>query len=115
MLGAKAGLDPAVMVDVVNRSSGRSFASEAFVPRHVLGREFAFGFRMELMGKDVRLALEEAEALGMPMFACTAARHLYSCALGQGESSEDVTTLIKLLEGWGSAVVDAAPAAKEDV
>ncbi len=113
VLGAKAGLDPATMVDVVNRSSGRSFASENFVPRHVLEREFAFGFRMELMNKDVRLALEEAEALGTPMFACAAARTLYASALGQNGAGEDVTTLVRLLEGWGGAVVGAAPAAGE--
>ena len=109
VMGAKAGLDPSVMVDVVNKSSGRSFASEAFVPRPVLQREFAFGFRMELMSKDVRLALEEAEALGTPMFTSTAARHLYNCAIGHGSPDDDVTSLIKLLEHWGGAVVSAKP------
>ena len=109
VMGAKAGLDPSVMVDIVNKSSGRSFASEVFVPRPVLQREFAFGFRLALMGKDVRLALEEAEALGTPMFTCTAARHLYNCAIGRGEPGDDVTSLIKLLEQWGGAEVAAAP------
>lgn len=109
VMGVKAGLDPSVMVDVVNKSSGRSFASENFVPGPVLQREFNFGFRMELMCKDVRLALEEAEALGTPMFACAAARHLYNCAVGHGQLDDDVTSLIKLLEHWGGAVVAAKP------
>ena len=107
VMGAKAGLDPAVMVDVVNKSSGRSFASEAFVPGPVLQRRFNFGFRMELMGKDVRLALEEAERLGTPMFTSTAARHLYNTALGSGFTGQDVTALIKILEEWGGTVVTA--------
>ena len=107
VMGAKAGLDPEVMVDVVNRSSGRSFASETFVPGPVLRREFAFGFRMALMAKDARLALAEAEALGTPMFSCTAARHLYEAAIGRVGPDEDVTSLIRLLEEWGGAVVAA--------
>jgi len=109
VMGAKAGLDPSVMVDVVNKSSGRSFASEHFVPRPVLQREFAFGFRMELMSKDVRLALEEAEALGTPMFTCVAARHLYNCAIGHGQPDDDVTRLMELLEHWGGALVADKP------
>ncbi len=115
VMGAKAGLDPTMMVDVVNRSSGRSFASEMFVPGPVLKREFAFGFRMALMAKDVRLALEEAEALGTPMFSCAAARHLYEAAIGRSGPDEDVTSLIKLLEGWGGAIVAATPSVSAEL
>jgi 3-hydroxyisobutyrate dehydrogenase-like beta-hydroxyacid dehydrogenase len=80
VLGAKAGLDADMMVDVINKSSGRSFVSETFVAEAVLTREFNFGFRLELMNKDIRLALEEAEMLGTPMFTCCAARQLYAHA-----------------------------------
>jgi 3-hydroxyisobutyrate dehydrogenase-like beta-hydroxyacid dehydrogenase len=44
VLGAKAGLDADMMVDVINKSSGRSFVSETFVAEAVLTREFDFGF-----------------------------------------------------------------------
>jgi len=106
VMGAKAGLDADVMVDVINKSSGRSFATEVFIPKAVLTRSFDFGFRLELMNKDVRLALEEAEATGTTMFTCSAARQLYTHAMAQGAGPTDITTLIKVLEGWGGAVVE---------
>lgn len=106
VMGAKAGLDADTMVDVINKSSGRSFVTEAFVAKAVLNRDFDFGFRMELMSKDMRLALEEAEALGASMFTCSAAKQLYAYAMAHGGASTDVTTLIKVLEQWGSATVE---------
>ena len=105
VMGAKAGLDAETMVNVINKSSGRSFVSEAFVPK-VLSREFDFGFRMELMSKDVRLALEEAEALGATMVTCSAAKQLYAYAMAHGAAASDVTALMKVLEQWGGATVE---------
>ena len=105
VMGAKAGLDAETTVNVINKSSGRSFVSEAFVPK-VLSREFDFGFRMELMSKDVRLALEEAEALGATMVTCSAAKQLYAYAMAHGAAASDVTALMKVLEQWGGATVE---------
>ncbi len=108
VMGAKAGLDPELMVRVVNASSGRSFATERFAAGPVLSRRFDFGFRMELMAKDMRLALEEAEALGLVMPTCSAARLLYGLALAQGVPGADVTELVRVTEGWAGAEVAAA-------
>jgi len=106
VMGAKAGLDADIMVDVINKSSGRSFVTEAFVAKPVLNREFNFGFRMELMSKDMRLALEEAEGLGATMFTCSAAKQLYAYAMAHGGGPSDVTTLIKVLEQWAGTTVE---------
>lgn len=106
VMGAKAGLDCDLMVDIISKSSGRSFVSEAFVAGAVLSRQFDFGFRMELMSKDMRLALEEAEALGTTMLTCSAAKQLYSYAMAHGAGPSDVTTLINVLEQWGGATVE---------
>ena len=107
VMGAKAGIDPAVMHSVVAKSSGRSFSTEVFMPKAVLERTFDFGFRLELMRKDVRLALAEAEALGTTMLTCTTAKQLYDHALAHGGEGQDVTALIRLLESWGGAEVSA--------
>lgn len=66
-LGARAGLDPQLMLDVINVSSGRNTASADKFPKHVLTRGFDFGFTTGLALKDVRMCLEEADALGIPM------------------------------------------------
>jgi 3-hydroxyisobutyrate dehydrogenase-like beta-hydroxyacid dehydrogenase len=106
VMGAKAGLDPDIMVDVISKSSGRSFVLDTFVAKPVLNRSFDFGFRMELMSKDMRLALEEAEAAGATMITCSAAKQLYAYAMAHGAGSGDVTALIKVLEQWAGTVVE---------
>ena len=62
-MGVKAGLDPTVILDVLNTSSGRNSATQDKFPKHVLTRGFDFGFSAGLSFKDVRLCLEEAERL----------------------------------------------------
>ena len=59
-----ARLDPKVMVDAINAGSGRNRATEEEFPRSILPRTFDYGFATGLMYKDVKLCLEEAEALG---------------------------------------------------
>ena len=54
-MGVKAGLDPRIMLDVINASSGRSTATEQKFPEVVLPRSFNQGFTAGLMLKDVNL------------------------------------------------------------
>src|SRR6202140_1714251 len=67
VMGVKSGLDPAVMIDVINAGSGLNTASRDKFPRSVLPRSFDFGFATGLMVKDVRLCLEEMRSLGLSM------------------------------------------------
>ena len=64
-MGVKAGLDPKVMIDVINAGSGRTTASDGKFPQSILPRTFNYGFATALMLKDVRLCAEEARALGV--------------------------------------------------
>ncbi len=65
-MGVKAGLDAAVMIDVINAGSGRSRASDQKFPQSILPRTFNYGFTTALMLKDVRLCAEEARELDVP-------------------------------------------------
>jgi 3-hydroxyisobutyrate dehydrogenase-like beta-hydroxyacid dehydrogenase len=107
-MGAKAGLDPELMVGVINKSSGRSFPTEKFAAGPVLTRRFDFGFRMELMAKDMRLALQEAEALGLVMPTSRAAQMLYGLAMAGGGGKGDVTELARITEGWADVEIAAS-------
>jgi 3-hydroxyisobutyrate dehydrogenase len=62
--GQKFGLDPAVMVDIINASTGRSNSSEHKFPTFILPRKFESGFFMGLMAKDLRFAKELADSMG---------------------------------------------------
>ena len=64
VMGVKSGLDPAVMIDVINAGSGMNTASRDKFPRSVLPRTFDFGFATGLMVKDVRLVSGRDEVAG---------------------------------------------------
>lgn len=66
-LATRAGVDPKACLDGLNSSSGRSAVSEVNLPRWVLSGEFNSGFTTGLMRKDLRLAQEAAEQLGLPL------------------------------------------------
>jgi 3-hydroxyisobutyrate dehydrogenase len=65
VVGRKFGLDPAVMTDVINASTGRSFASENLIKQHVLSGTFATGFALALLAKDVKIAADLAREIGV--------------------------------------------------
>ena len=106
-MGIKAGLDPKLMIDVLNVSSGRSAASQDKWPRSVLPRTFDFGFTTALSFKDVRLCLEEAEAMGVPMVVGSAVRQILSITNQMYGPDSDFTSIAKVTESW--AKVDPKP------
>ena len=98
VFGVKAGLDPAVMIDVINVSTGRNTATQDKFPKSILPRSFDFGFAMGLMYKDVKLCLEEAEAAGVQMGIAKAVGQLWQLANQEIGSDKDFTELIRVLE-----------------
>jgi 3-hydroxyisobutyrate dehydrogenase len=63
-IAKRFGLDPAVLADVLNVSTGKTFASEFIIKQHILSEEFASGFAIGLMAKDVGIAAALSEAVG---------------------------------------------------
>lgn len=115
VLGAKAGLDPDLMVEVLNAGSGRNSATVAKIPASVLPRTFDWGFPIGLMGKDVGLFLREAEALGVPSLVGTAVRQLIGITMSRFGHDADMTTIIRTVEEWaGTQVHGAASAMRAD-
>jgi 3-hydroxyisobutyrate dehydrogenase-like beta-hydroxyacid dehydrogenase len=99
-MGVKAGVDPAAMLDVLNASSGRNSATQDKIPKHVLNRRFDFGFSNALSFKDVRLCLDEAEALGVPMVVGAAVRQMLSITHQIHGAAADCTDLVRVVENW---------------
>jgi 3-hydroxyisobutyrate dehydrogenase len=99
LAGQRFGLDPAVMLDAVNGSSGRSASTEVKWPNFVLPGTFDSGFAISLMVKDIRIALGLAEATGS---ASALAGHTVALwaeaaeALGPGA---DQTEIVRWLQG----------------
>lgn len=99
-MGLKAGLDPKTMMDVLNVSSGRSSATLEKWPRAVLPRTFDVGFATALSFKDVRLCLDEAEAMGVPMVLGSVVRQMLAITLNTYGPDSDVSDTARLLESW---------------
>jgi len=64
-IGKEFGLDPAVMLDVVNTSTGRSFTSEVVFTGDVITGRYGTGFALGLLAKDVGIAAGLAESVGI--------------------------------------------------
>ena len=103
--GVKGGLDPAMMVAVFNASTGRNSATEDKVPRWVLPRTFAFGHPIAGVCKDIGLAIDECQALGVPMWIGSAARALWQYAAAKGGAQKDMTALVTYIEPWAGVTV----------
>jgi 3-hydroxyisobutyrate dehydrogenase-like beta-hydroxyacid dehydrogenase len=104
-MGVKAGVDPAAMLDVLNASSGRNSATQDKIPKHVLNRRFDFGFSNALSFKDVRLCLDEAEALGVPMVVGAAVRQMLSITHQIHGAEADCTDLVRVVENWAGCQI----------
>ena len=104
VMGAKSGLHPKVMLDVINVSSGRNNATEDKFPVFVLPRDFR-SMRARLLLKDLTLCAEQGEALGVPMWICNAVRQFLSFAVSQGYGDDPSISLIRIVEQWAGVEV----------
>ena len=105
VMGVKAGIDPKVLIDIINAGSGRNSATQDKFPRAVLTRTFDFGFATGLSYKDVRLCLEEAEALGVPMVAGAAVRQMLAITQAKFGFDSDFTCIAKVVEEWAGVEI----------
>lgn len=98
VMGAKGGVDPEVMLEAINRGSGRNSATLSKVPHSILTRSFDFGAPMHILAKDVDLAIEQGERLGVPMWVCQVARLMFKHAMYAGMKDRDITEMVKIVE-----------------
>lgn len=105
VMGVKAGLDPSVMIEVLNAGSGATHASRDKFPRAVLPRTFDYGFATSLMVKDVRLYLQEAEMLGVPAHIAEAAAQVWEATLNLTGPDADFTTVVRPMEEAAGVIV----------
>jgi 3-hydroxyisobutyrate dehydrogenase-like beta-hydroxyacid dehydrogenase len=105
VMGVKAGLDPRVMIEVINAGSGRNSATQDKFPKSILPRTFDFGFTNALMHKDVKLCVEEAEAMGVPMWVGSAVRQLWAYTASRMGPDTDFTSIVRSIEEWAGVEV----------
>ena len=97
MMGVAAGIDVAVLNEIVRNSSGNSMSYRG-VAKSALERDFAPGFTVDLAYKDLRLALELADELDMPLLLGPQVHNVMRMARGKDGGGENVTAVLKVYE-----------------
>ncbi len=108
LIGRRFGLDPDMMIDVLNASTGRNNSTENKFKQFVFSRRFASGFSLDLMVKDLATALELADATGTPAPLSAACRQLWVSAQTELEAGADHTAVVQWLERRAHALLTTA-------
>ena len=102
LIGQRFGLDPALMVDALNASTGMNNSTQKKFKQHVLSRSFNAGFGLDLMVKDLGIALGVARDTGTPAPFAALCREMWAAAqaaLGPGQDHTAMAKLSELLVG----------------
>jgi 3-hydroxyisobutyrate dehydrogenase len=105
VMGVKAGLNPKLMLEILNAGTGRNSATQDKFPRSILPGTFDFGFATGLSYKDVRLCIEEAETLGVPMVVGAAVREMLAITNALYGPESDFTSMCRIVESWAGVEV----------
>ena len=100
VMGSKAGVDLEAMLEAVNAGSGRNSATAGKIPASVLDRSFAYGAALDILMKDIELALAEAERLQVPSWVSASVRQFFRHWHMQGKGREDITSIVQMVEGF---------------
>ncbi|WP_315754940.1 MULTISPECIES: NAD(P)-dependent oxidoreductase [unclassified Bradyrhizobium] len=98
LIGQQFGIDPGLMTDVLNASTGMNNSTQKKFKQFVLSRQFNSGFGLDLMVKDLSIALEVARAAGVAAPLSNLCRELSASAQGMLGPGQDHTALAKLSE-----------------
>ncbi len=94
----KFGIEPRIALDVLNASTGRNQATEVKYGRYVLSRSFDSGFAMQLMVKDLRIALEIAHDARIPVPMSASALEEWTAAFDALGQNADHTEIAEYVE-----------------
>lgn len=97
VLSTKAGVDPELMLDILENSAAKS-GLVSFKAPFVFRRDFSTNFSVRWMHKDIGLVLESANELDVPLPMTGLSQQLYRAAIAEGYADEDFCSTIKVLE-----------------
>jgi 3-hydroxyisobutyrate dehydrogenase len=98
VIGKRCGLDPAAMNAVLNESTGMSWVTQHHVAQRILSRRFDDPFKLELMVKDIDIALTLAREAGLPLPVSALGDQLWRAALAETGADANVSELFRWVE-----------------
>ncbi len=105
LIGQRFGLDPALMVDVLNASTGMNNSTQKKLKQFVLSRSFDSGFGLDLMVKDLGIALEVGRDTATPAPFAALCREMWASAAALLGPGQDHTAIAQLSETLGGSVL----------
>jgi len=108
VLSTKAGVDPEMMLDILNNSAAKSGLLAAKAPM-VFARNFTTNFSVKWLEKDMELMLESAAELNVPAPLTSLSRQLYRAAIAKGFGEDDICGSIRLMEDITGCTVASRP------
>ncbi len=106
VFGRKNGIDLSILREVINNSSGRSYATDVKLRDFVLPRNFAPGFAVDLQIKDLDLALQLGKEAGIPVVLATLVRQMYQTLAMKGCGGMDTSIIFTFFEELMGARID---------
>lgn len=106
VLSTKAGVDPELMLEILNNSAARS-GMISFKAPYVFRRDFSTNFSVKWMHKDIGLMLESARDLNVPLPLTSLTHQMFQAAIAKGSGDEDICSTIKVLEEIAGTQVKA--------
>ena len=106
VLSTKAGVDPELMLDILNNSAARSGLIAIKAPM-VFKRDFSTNFSVKWLEKDIGLAVDLGSELGVPLMMTGLTQQLYQAAIAKGYGEEDICGSIRVLEELAGCEVTA--------
>lgn len=97
-IGKRCGLDPAVMTDVLNESTGMSWVSKTHIRQRVTSRSFDDPFKLALMVKDIGIATELGRSAQLPTPVSALAQQLWRAAALAAEPGASISEMVRWIE-----------------
>src|SRR5260370_5373513 len=104
VLSTNAGVDPELMHEVLNNSTAKS-GLIAYKAPFVFKRDFTTNFSTKWMHKDIGLALESAQELGLPTPLTSVTEQMFQAAISEGYAEFDMCSTIQVVERWAAVEV----------
>ena len=112
-LGARCGADPKTLYEVVKSSSGYSRMMDLRLPGFLLEGTFAPGFRLDLMKKDVGLALESARGMNVPLLLTSTVGQVFAAASAAGSGDADFSAAAQFVADLAQVRLNETPLAAD--
>jgi 3-hydroxyisobutyrate dehydrogenase-like beta-hydroxyacid dehydrogenase len=104
VLSTKGGIAPELMLEILNNSAAKS-GLITFKAPFVFRRDFTTNFSTKWMHKDIGLALESAQEMGLPMPMTSLTEQIYQAAIAEGYGEDDLCATIRVMERWAGVEV----------